>query len=413
MGIRLISGNICFFILSFLLFWNCTPRIQKTPGTKSPVVRVLLNEIKSLDSLVFTDSYYLYSEEARYEFGERNQKLYIALLSDGLRLYNRNRNLIYNNHSPIVLKPADERSHFIFNNNEYAGDIIFIFSKNSSLYMINRIPLEEYLKGVVPAEIIATKPALFEAVKAQAICARTYAIKKMTENKNKEYDLMSTIQDQVYSGFKNHTSISENAIEETRNIIIKYKDKPATIYYHSTCGGKLEAVQNVWSQPVIPYLQGGSDAVSDVYLCSKSPYFRWIEKRSIDQMDSLFYFHFGKSYLKKSYKDTVKIKLSLEISGRDSSGRITELKAAYADTTLNLAAYEIRKFFGWPPGKYLKSTLFYIEQDSDSSMVLVGGGSGHGVGMCQWGAMNMAERGFRYYHILSKYFPGTKLARID
>ena len=89
----------------------------------------------------------------------------------------------------------------------------------------------------------------------------------------------------------------------------------------------------------------------------------------------------------------------------------TKLKIEYADTSFILNNYEIRRLLGWPPGNSLKSNLFYFDQSSDSTLTLFGGGFGHGVGMCQWGAMNMSERGFKYYHILSKYFPGTILMR--
>ena len=100
-------------IIIFLLLWNCIPQVQKKPVSKTPFVRVLLEKISSKDSLHFTNAYYLYSEEARYEFGKRNQKLYIVPLIDGLQLFNKNRNLIYKNHFPIIIKPAKPNSHFM------------------------------------------------------------------------------------------------------------------------------------------------------------------------------------------------------------------------------------------------------------------------------------------------------------
>jgi stage II sporulation protein D len=412
MKIKAFIQTPLFALAISILIWNCTPPGQKTAEEETPQVRVLLDKIKSKDSLYFSGTYYLYSEEARYEFGERNKKVYIVPLPAGLQIYNKNRNLLYKSHFPVVLKPAKQNNHFIFRNKEYAGDIIFTLVQDSAIYIINRLPIDEYLKGVVPAEIITTRQEVYEAIKAQAICARTYAIHKIAARKNEMYDLCATIQDQVYDGFARHTVLANQAIGETKNVILHYQGQPAAVYYHSTCGGKLEAVQNVWNQPDIPYLQGGIDAVSDTYLCRNSPDFRWIEKRSVTQLDSLFFYHFHKSMLKKTVKDSLKIEFQLEIKKRNGNGRIEELEITYADTSMSVAGYTIRRFFGWPPGKYLKSNLFYVEQDSDSTIIFIGGGSGHGVGMCQWGAMEMARQGFRYYHILSKYFPGTKLARI-
>jgi stage II sporulation protein D len=413
MQIKSISRIQFLALIISILTWSCISPTHKKPEGATVFVRVLLDKISTKDSLYFKKSYYLYSEEARYEFGERNNKVYIVPLIAGLQLYNRNRNLLYKNDFPIILKPVEQRSHFIFKKNEYDGDVIFTLAEDSAIYIINRLPLEEYLKGVVPAEINTTKQDLFEAIKAQAICARTYALKKISMNKNKPYDVSANISDQVYAGFNQHTILADRAIAETKNIILHYQGKPATIYYHSTCGGKLAAVQEVWNQPDIPYLQGGIDAVKDVYLCSNSPHFRWIEKRRITQLDSLFFYHFHKGLLKTARKDTFRLQFRLQIMKRDHSNRISELEIQYADTSVTLSGNSIRKFFGWPPGNYLPSNLFYIEQDSDSTMMLVGAGNGHGVGMCQWGAMDMAKQGFKYYHILSKYFPGTKLARIE
>ena len=90
---------------------------------------------------------------------------------------------------------------------------------------------------------------------------------------------------------------------------------------------------------------------------------------------------------------------------------MSELEIAYADTTVILSGYEIRRFFTNSEGKMLPSNLFYLTQPDDSTLVVHGGGYGHGVGMCQYGALNMARRGLKHYHILGKYYPGTKLFR--
>ena len=122
--------------------------------------------------------------------------------------------------------------------------------------------------------------------------------------------------------------------------------------------------------------------------------------------------HFHIGYLNKPVQDTLNLTLAMDITKRTPNARVEEVTIAYGDTSVILSGYDIRRFFAQPPAQYLKSNLFYISQGSDSTIYLHGGGNGHGVGMCQFGAMNMSQRGFRYYHILAKYFPGTKLLKL-
>ncbi len=264
---------------------------------------------------------------------------------------------------------------------------------------------------MVPAEIPATKQDEFEAIKAQAICARTYALNSLESNSDSFYDVQATIADQVYDGFDRHTALADQAIEETRGVIITYNGQPATVYYHSTCGGRLESAVNVWPGSPIAYLEGGVDAVSDIYSCSVSPYFRWLHTRSFSELDSLFELQYQRGLLKNSVEDTLEINLDLQVVKRNSTGRVSELQITYADTTVTLSGYQIRHFFKDKNGRSLPSNLFYLTQPDDSTLTIHGGGFGHGVGMCQFGALHMARRGFMHYHIINKYFPGTKLVR--
>jgi len=404
--------KILFSLLSLLYFLQaCTPRVEQPVQRQGPEIRVLLADIVGKDSLKFTGPYILQSEEAYYEFGQKNKDLYIQPLSDGLQLYNQNRNLLYRQHFPIILRPASSASHFIFHGKEFSGAVYFQPADGNSISLINKLLLEEYLKGVVPAEIPANKQENYEAIKAQAICARTYALKKMESSLNRLYDVKSTVADQVYSGTARHAGLADQAIEESRGVIITYQGQPATIYYHSTCGGQLESSHNIFKGPQLPYMMGGPDAVGDKYSCNISPYFRWEETRTIDDLDQAFLKHYKKSRLNQTVTDTTELLLSLGISERDSSGRVSKMTIAYADTTVMLSGYEIRRFLSAPGKNYLRSNLFYLSQNDETSLTIYGAGYGHGVGMCQFGALFMAQKGFQHYHILSKYFPKTKLLR--
>jgi len=398
-------------LLALAYLSSCTPKIIDETLDKSPQVKVLLATLNKIDTLMFTNSYFLVSEEARYELGERNNKLIIEPIKDGIHLFNENRNLLYRNHFPIILQPANENHHFIFRGRAYSGTIIFIPTTDNSIHLINKLPIEDYLKGVVPAEIYATKQDYYQAVKAQAICARTYALEKLENPSGLPYDLVASVSDQVYSGHDKHTRLSDQAVTETRGIVVTFNEKLAPVFYHSTCGGKLEAAQNLWPDKQLTYMQTGIDAVSEVYSCSASPYFRWIENRTIEEFDSSFSAKYGKSMLMNSTIDTVDLNFEMNISSRTSGGRVDEITIAYADTNVTLSGYEVRRFFADASSDYLPSNLFYFSQPNDSTVSIIGAGNGHGVGMCQFGAINMSARDFQYYHILNKYFPGTVLIR--
>ena len=317
-----------FILMLAVVTAGCFPQTKKIETKTEPLVRVLLATLAENDSLFFHDLYVLRSEEAHYEFGERNQQLNIVPLKSGIQLYNQNRNLLYRNYFPIRLEPATPAGHFVFRGREYSGTIIFAPAADAVLYLVNELPLEEYLKGVLPAEINTIRSPYFEAMKAQAICSRTYALKRMQagENQNRPYDLESTIVDQVYAGFDRHTELADRAVAETRGICVTYQGDLADIFYHSTCGGWLEPANQIWPSIKAPYLNGGIDAVSDTFSCSSSPFFRWRETRTLAQLDSSFYSNYGQSLLQSRQMeqpaDTLYLQFDLRVKQRSSSGRI-------------------------------------------------------------------------------------------
>jgi len=282
---------------------------------------------------------------------------------------------------------------------------------DSSLYLINKLSLEEYLKSVVPAEIYATRQEYYQAVKAQAICARTYALSKLESGTSRPYDMAATVSDQVYGGLQRRTDLADQAVTETRGTILTFNGQLAPVYYHSTCGGRTESAVNLWPGNDPAYMRTGTDAVSDVFSCSASPYFRWTENRTLAELDSAFAVKYGRSMLHEAPIDTTDLHFEMQVTKRTDGGRVSELSLAWADTLVTLSNYEIRRFLAKPPKSYLPSNLFFISQPTDTTLQINGAGNGHGVGMCQFGAMNMSQRGFQYYHILGKYFPGTMLTR--
>ncbi len=390
---------------------GCMPRAGKETTAPGPDIRVLIGSITFQDTLSFTGDYRLKSEEAEYEFGPRNRSLTIRALTDGVQLYNQNRNLLYRNHFPIILDPVNTESRFTFRGLLYSGAIVLQPAEEGGILLVNRLNIEAYLKGVVPAEIFSINTEDLQAVKAQAICARTYALRRLQENSGGPFDITAGTADQVYGSFDRHTILADQAVEETRGIVLTDHNYLATVYYHSTCGGKTEAAENIFNTDTTGYLISMTDAIGDRFACAASPYFRWAETRTIEQLDSAFQSRYGKSYLNKLITDTTTVRLTAQITKRSSGGRVQSLTLGIGDTTVTLNGYEIRRFFATPPNPYLRSTLFYLDQYNDSTLVIHGAGFGHGVGLCQYGALEMARSGFQYYHILNKYFPATELTK--
>ncbi len=263
----------------------------------------------------------------------------------------------------------------------YKGKIE-VWKGQKGLYVINELPLEEYVKSVVYSETTDDWP--LEALKVQAIVARTYAVRQIMKNRDKLYHLSSSTLHQLYRGNQKDRLI-EQAVNETKGLIVTYKGKPIEALYHSTCGGRTEYAEEVFSKKE-PYLRSVKND------CSISPYWRWrkrIGKREIERALKI-----------ENLKD-------LKIVSHTKSGRVKELKIITESRTLEITAKDLRRILGW---KHLPSTWFKISKEGNS-FVFDGRGYGHGVGLCQWGALEMALKGYDFKYILGYYYPGTKIER--
>ena len=411
-GVCRLTLSKILIILTLIFLFGCIPQIREAALKPAPEIRVLLNTITNLDSIIFNSVYELKAEEAKYEFGKNNRHIYIEPLESGYRIFNENRIFKFTKNDAVYFNSGDDKGFFTYQGKRYKGDIFITQTPQPDLKIINRLDLEEYLKSVVPSEMPAQKSAYYEALKAQAICARTYALKKMDERKDQSFDVYNDHRDQVYGGLKSQTTLASNAVIETRGDVIMFNDKLADIFYHSTSGGMLESAENVWPDYKQPYLKSRQDAIGKTFADENSPYFRWSDTLTIKEINSIFNHRFNKSYLNQIVQDTTELVFDAQVLSRTSSGRVNELQISYGDTSFTLHGNEIRSFFRLPNGQGLPSTLFTIKSISDSLMVINGGGFGHGVGMSQFGAMNMSEKGFKYYDILvNKYFLGTYLKK--
>jgi len=301
--------------------------------------------------------------------------------------------------------PEDKRT-VNYNDKNYKGSFR-ITSHNNKIQVINTVALEEYLKGVVPSEMPVGKGTdNYEALRAFSICARTYAVRKLNSNSN--YDIYNDVRDQVYGGEASERTLSNKAIKDTRGLILTYGNVPAVTFYHSTCGGFTEDCANVFSIKNAPYLQSIKDG--DEPLCAISPKFAWTEFYS----ETEFIQRLRAAGLVTGFAwklDTINVK------SRFKSGRVNELEILLKDDenqvkTVNIKGNNIRNIIRTSDNKsILNSTLFDIRKGENNYVTIMGRGYGHGVGLCQYGAINLSVMGKDYNYILSHYYPGTKITR--
>lgn len=410
------KNKLFSLILITLTLFSCTFNIKPTtPPSRAPQIRVLLANFSQKDSLLLKGTFTLQLEEALYVLGKHNPFFYISPSKSGFKMYNTNRLFVFNASDVIRISPANaQRDRFKFRNKWYKGKIILRTASNGSIQLINAINLEDYLKSVVAGEMPSGKEEYFEALKAQAICARTYALNKMNARKGQHFDVYGDFRDQEYGSLDKQTKLATLAVQSTRGVVLQYHDSLAQVYFHSTCGGVTESAANLWgSSRQLPYLPVRKDVLGDSFACSVSPYFRWTRRFTFSQIDSLFNKNFHHPLIKRPVNDTLTVHCAFKVNDRTLSGRVKSLTIDCPDTSVVLNNFQIRQFFSTFNAGKLPSLLFTLHSEGDSVLVIRGGGYGHGVGMCQWGALNMSMLKFKYYDILvNQYFPGTYLKRL-
>lgn len=315
---------------------------------------------------------------------------------------------------PVVVRPTGGAEFVTWNGKRYRGELLFS-ATDTGVLVVNRLPMDSYLRGVVPLEIGNRTPAEFAAVQAQAVAARTYAYKHLIASR--AFDMYSTVQDQVYGGVDAEKPQSDSAITTTADVVVLYNGQPITTPYHSTCGGSTAGVSEVWyDQPDQPYLRPVSDRIpgTNGYYCDLSPRFSWTQSYDGAALRAVM-----EKYL-AAYTNAPKADLGritdIREQGRTPSGRVAALTVQTESGTYTLKGNDIRFVLRDPKGAILNSTLFSLVALSSggeiSGLTLDGRGYGHGIGMCQWGAIGRARAGQNYRTILETYYPGTTIGRI-
>lgn len=302
----------------------------------------------------------------------------------------------------------------------YRGSFVFVNS-SGSLSAINVLDIDEYLKGVLASEMGRLGEESFEAYRAQAIAARSYALSKLEERRESAFDLNSTIMDQVYRGVSGENELASLAVEKTRGLVCIFLGKPARTYYCSCCGGHTADIRIVWPlKTPYPYLCGIRDTVAETHgesLCRGSRHFRWKAHWTASSLLSLLRRTLP-AELGVSPREVGSILLDVRILGRSRDGRVEGLEFVTDRGSFVVRGDRVRWVMRSDESSnaILRSTLFNIDLsyigNRLSSIDMLGGGNGHGVGMCQAGAIRMAELGYNGEDIVYHYFPGIRIVEL-
>lgn len=251
---------------------------------------------------------------------------------------------------------------------------------DGKLSMYHALPMESYIAGVVASELPGLWP--IEVLKAQAIAARTYAVWQ----KYKKEHLETTTLDQVYHGTQREHPLAQQATQETAGLILTYESKPAHAYFHSSCGGNIAGAMEVFGTAE-PYLRNNKCPY-----CFGSPPFFWNYKFSRREFDRKLGSKIGE----------------LKLINKTRSGRMRDFKFNSYPLLRNMRTMRARSKLGYDK---LCSSLITKYSANWHSVEFSGRGYGHGVGMCQWGAREMAVLGKESEEILNFYYPRTLIRR--
>ena len=287
--------------------------------------------------------------------------------------------------TPVRLAPADGARLYL-DIHPYRGVVELRRTAAGRLTVINELDLEEYLYGVLKNEVDPQWPA--EALKAQAVASRTWALYSLNRFASEGYDVRATTESQVYNGVTAEDPRTTAAVDETRGEIMTYQGRPIFAAYHSDSGGFTESSELVWGG-TYPYLKGVPDPYS-----GGAPRHEWTVRMDLATFENR---------VRRSGHMITNV-TGIEVAEATPSGRASLLRVSGSHGVLLLKGAELRAVLGAD----LRSTLFTVRlvPDDPPQVEFQGRGSGHGVGLSQWGAHGMAEMGRRYQEILSYYYSG-------
>ena len=389
MEFKFIKNSNKFLLIGIIIF--CVCQNHSLSAAREPLIRVLISKNKNLR--IRSDKSIPLIIKGQKFSNKKIKGLTLKKESNKTAIFfDKNKQKLYDlkNKAKIVVKSSDGRGIWV-GQKRYSG-ILNIFVLDSEILVINILKIEKYLSSVVGSEMPAKWP--LEALKAQAIASRTYALK---QKGNSLYDIDSTQRNQVYNGLESSTYKTSRAVRSTRSLVLTYKNKLISALFHSSSGGMTENSQDVWKNEY-PYLSSVKD------FDKNNPKLRWQKKFSSEELQKIFPKIGG---IKK-----------IEILNITNTGRVKNVKIVGKYGSDQISGVDIRKRMN------LKSTFMrfkFIEDkkyitDNDNSnipiekkLIVLGQGSGHGVGMSQWGARYMASKGQKAERILKHFYKGVRI----
>ena len=295
----------------------------------------------------------------------------------------------------------------------YRGTAELLRDRNG-ITVVNRLGIEAYLLGVVSAEMGRRSSIEQSALEAQAVVSRTYAIRNLGKWRVEGFDLTAGVSDQVYGGVLGETPEGRAAVRDTRSLVLTYDGAPAEAFFYSTCGGRTADGAEVFRGAAQPYLRSVADhAENGVAYCSISPRYRWHEEWTDQAL---------RATLERNLPPVAGIRgenvrqvRDIRVVRRTTSGRVDQLAIALGGPEIRVHGLAIRGVLRPSSGELLRSNVFTLAVTGSgvrvTHLAADGMGAGHGVGLCQWGAVGRARAGQGYAQILAAYFPGTRVAR--
>ncbi len=297
----------------------------------------------------------------------------------------------------------------------YRGALTFV-ATDSALVVVNRVDVEEYLRGVIPLEIGARQTSDHAAVEAQAVAARSFTYTRMLASGGRDFDLRATDADQVYGGVAAETFWGDLAVAATAGWVLSYRGTVVTAPYHAACGGSTALPSETWRGGQDGYLRSVSDTSPRTGRpwCDISPRAQWERRLSASDLTSAAE-RYARDYATVPLGALASIR-DVRVEGRTANGRARAVVFTTVQGDVTIRANDIRYVLRPVGAEILPSIAFTMTTDrSDDgqlrTLVLRGRGHGHGVGLCQWGAIARARAGDDFRAILKAYYPGADLTR--
>ncbi len=341
----------------------------------------------------------------------------------------------------VRLVPADPERRVVWGDDHFRGEFLVIPApaRSTGLTLVNNVELEAYLRGVVPWEIGRHDRDALAALEAQAVAARTYTVSHLGARSDRGFDLFADVMDQVYRGARDEDPLCNEAIEATAGQVLRSGGDEIEAYYSACCGGVTSQVEEVWPKAAQPYLVSHKDGPPDGDpWCAGSRYYNWRETWSRPELEAILartlpeYLQYATTNGRAPWAGIPFTPRGggsdpgrpgglrgLEILGRTTSGRVAELAVVTDAGTYHVRGDRVRWVLSPASGNpaILRSDLFDLELervgDEIRTVAVRGRGYGHGIGLCQTGALAMARAGRSVTWILAHYYPGAVLVDLD